>query len=150
MDIQLHFLKIFISKISCLIYHLLSGNGISIIKLNSIISIYQIMIKDIITKLKFDENGLIPAIAQNESDNKILMMAWMNQESIEKSISEGYAIYFSRSRNKLWKKGETSGNLQKIISITADCDYDSILLKVKQVGVACHTGKYSCFFNQII
>lgn len=108
------------------------------------------MIKDIIAKLKFDKNGLIPAIAQNETDNKILMMAWMNLESIEKSISEGYATYFSRSRNQLWKKGESSGNLQKIISITADCDYDCILLKVKQVGVACHTGKYSCFFNQII
>ena len=108
------------------------------------------MVKDIIAKLKFDENGLIPAIAQNETDNKILMMAWMNHESIEKSISEGYATYFSRSRNQLWKKGESSGNLQKIISITADCDYDCILLKVKQVGVACHTAKYSCFFNQII
>lgn len=108
------------------------------------------MMKDIIAKLKFDKNGLIPAIAQNEDDNKILMMAWMNLESIEKSISEGYAIYFSRSRNQLWKKGESSGNLQKIISITADCDYDCILLKVKQTRFACHTGKYSCFFNQII
>jgi phosphoribosyl-ATP pyrophosphohydrolase/phosphoribosyl-AMP cyclohydrolase len=105
--------------------------------------------KKIIKKLKFDQNGLIPAIAQDEKTGEVLMMAFMNEESLKLTISTGYATYYSRSRKSLWKKGDTSGHLQEVISITTDCDFDCILLKVKQVGVACHTGKMSCFFNKI-
>ncbi len=98
---------------------------------------------------KFDLNGLIPAIAQDKKTGKVLMMAWMNEESLKLTIETGYATYFSRSRNSLWKKGETSGNLQKVISIIADCDLDCLLLEVEQIGSACHTGKTSCFFNVV-
>jgi len=105
---------------------------------------------EIIKKLKFDSNGLIPAIAQDAKNGEVLMMAWMNDESLRLTLASGYATYFSRSRNSLWKKGDTSGHLQKVISISADCDFDCILLKVEQVGAACHTGERSCFFNEII
>jgi phosphoribosyl-AMP cyclohydrolase len=105
---------------------------------------------EILKKLKFDSQGLIPAIAQDEKTNQVLMMAWMNEESLELTLASGYATYFSRSRKALWKKGDTSGHLQKVVSIQADCDFDCILLKVKQTGVACHTGKISCFFNEIL
>jgi phosphoribosyl-AMP cyclohydrolase len=101
-------------------------------------------------KLKFNEKGLIPAIVQDVETGQVLMMAWMNEESLGLTISSGYATYFSRSRNSLWKKGDTSGHLQKVISIAADCDFDSILLKVVQTGAACHTGEKSCFFNQVV
>jgi phosphoribosyl-AMP cyclohydrolase len=104
---------------------------------------------DIIKKLKFDQNGLIPAIAQDVKTGEVLMMAWMNEESLKLTIESNYATYFSRSRNSLWKKGDTSGHLQKVISIAADCDFDCILLKVEQVGAACHTGSHNCFFNKI-
>lgn len=104
---------------------------------------------EIIKKLKFDQNGLIPAIAQDVNTSEVLMMAWMNEESLKLTISSGYATYFSRSRNQLWKKGDTSGHVQKIISISADCDFDCILLQVDQTGVACHTGARNCFFNEI-
>lgn len=77
------------------------------------------------------------------------MMAWMNQESLSLTIKTGFATYFSRSRQALWKKGDTSGNLQKVISIVADCDFDCLILQIEQVGAACHTGKKSCFFNEI-
>ena len=105
---------------------------------------------DIIKKLKFDQNGLIPAIAQDAKNGEVLMMAWMNEESVKLTLSTGYATYFSRSRNSLWKKGDTSGHLQKVISLSADCDFDCILLKVEQVGAACHTGERSCFFNKVL
>ncbi len=105
--------------------------------------------KKVLVNLVFNEAGLIPAIAQDAKTGEVLMMAWMNEESLSLTIASGYATYFSRSRNSLWKKGETSGNFQKVISIQADCDFDCVLLKVEQVGVACHTGKKSCFFNQI-
>jgi len=100
-----------------------------------------------INKLKLNEKGLIPAIAQDVKTKKVLMLAWMSKESIQKSLDTGFATYFSRSRNEIWKKGETSGNVQKLISIKTDCDRDAILLEVEQAGNACHTGKYSCFFN---
>jgi phosphoribosyl-AMP cyclohydrolase len=101
-------------------------------------------------KLNFDKNGLIPAIAQDHKTGQVLMMAWMNEESLRLTISSGYATYFSRSRNALWKKGDTSGHVQEVVSISADCDFDCILLKVKQTGSACHTGKISCFFNKLL
>ncbi len=104
----------------------------------------------ILKKLKFNSEGLIPTIAQDAKTNQVLMMAWMNEESLRLTITSGYATYFSRSRKSLWKKGETSGHLQQVISIAADCDFDCILLKVKQTGVACHTGEFSCFFNEIL
>lgn len=103
----------------------------------------------ILEKIKFDQNGLIPAIAQDEKTGEILMMAWMNEESLRLTLTSGYATYFSRSRNALWKKGDTSGHFQQVVSIQADCDFDCLLLKVKQTGAACHTGKRSCFFNEI-
>lgn len=97
--------------------------------------------------LKFDENGLITAIAQDHQTNKILMVAWMNQHALQTTIETGFATYFSRSRAKLWHKGEESGNQQRIIEIRLDCDGDVLLLKVEQIGgVACHTGRESCFF----
>lgn len=103
----------------------------------------------LIEKLQFNEKGLIPAIAQDVDSKKVLMMAWMNKESIEETLKTGLATYFSRSRNEIWQKGKTSGHFQQIVKIETDCDFDTILLSVKQTGVACHTGSYSCFFNEI-
>lgn len=100
-------------------------------------------------KLVFNQDGLIPTIAQDHKTGQVLMMAWMNKESVEITRQTGYATYFSRSRNQLWKKGDTSGHLQEVVSMQTDCDYDCVLLKVKQTGVACHTGVMSCFFNDI-
>ncbi len=105
--------------------------------------------EEIIKKLKFDQSGLIPAIAQDAKTSEVLMMAWMNEESLRLTISSGYATYFSRSRKSLWKKGDTSKHLQELVSINADCDFDCILLKVNQIGAACHTGAKNCFFNKI-
>lgn len=103
-----------------------------------------------IEQLKFDPRGLIPAIAQDHKDGAVLMMAWMNRESIERTLDSGEAHYWSRSRQELWHKGATSGHIQKVKSIAYDCDGDTILLKIDQVGdVACHTGARSCFFNQV-
>jgi phosphoribosyl-ATP pyrophosphohydrolase/phosphoribosyl-AMP cyclohydrolase len=100
-------------------------------------------------ELKFNKQGLIPAIVQDELSGKVLMLAYMNQEAIDLTIETKLAHYYSRSRQKLWLKGETSGHFQKVKSFTLDCDNDTILIKVDQVGVACHTGSYSCFFNKI-
>ncbi len=100
-----------------------------------------------INNIKFNEQGLVPAIAQDVKTGQVLMLAYMNKESLNLTIESGYATYFSRSRNKLWKKGETSGNVQKVVSMKYDCDGDTILLLVEQSGPACHTGEKSCFFN---
>lgn len=105
---------------------------------------------EILNKIKFDQNDLVPAIAQDAKSGEVLMMAWMSEESLKLTLTSGYATYFSRSRNSLWKKGDTSGHFQKVISIKADCDFDCILIKVEQVGVACHTGVKSCFFNEVL
>jgi phosphoribosyl-ATP pyrophosphohydrolase/phosphoribosyl-AMP cyclohydrolase len=102
-----------------------------------------------LTKIKFNQNNLVSAIVVDSSTNQVLMMAWMNLEAIKISLETGFATYFSRSRNKLWKKGETSGNYQKIVKISTDCDCDCLLLEVEQIGNACHTGAKSCFFNII-
>jgi len=102
-----------------------------------------------IEKLRFNENGLIPAIAQDWLDATVLMMAWMSRESINKTIKTGEAHYWSRSRNEIWHKGETSGHTQILRDIRYDCDADVILLSVQQTGdIACHTGERSCFFEQ--
>ena len=102
------------------------------------------MINIDISMIKFDENGLVPVIVQEEN-NQVLMLAYMNRESLWKTIETGFAWYYSRSRKILWKKGETSGNVQCVQKILYDCDGDTILLRVKQTGVSCHTGTYSCF-----
>lgn len=102
-----------------------------------------------INTIKFDEKGLVPAIAQDYATGEVLMMAYMNREAIEKTLSTGKAHYFSRSRNTLWLKGETSKNFQELKAIYYDCDEDTILLKINQLGVACHTGKRSCFFRRL-
>jgi len=101
-------------------------------------------------EIRFDEKGLIPAIAQDVNSGKILMMAWMNRESLRLSAEKKEAVYWSRSRGKLWHKGEESGHTQKIVEIRFDCDEDVILLKVEQHGgIACHTGRESCFYRQL-
>jgi len=103
------------------------------------------MIKDV----KYNKDGLIAAIAQDAVSGEILMQAYMNSQALELSVKTGYATYFSRSRNKLWKKGEQSGEVQKIVSMYFDCDKDCVLLKVIQTGNACHTGAHNCFFDKI-
>ncbi|MBR5515893.1 MAG: bifunctional phosphoribosyl-AMP cyclohydrolase/phosphoribosyl-ATP diphosphatase HisIE [Clostridia bacterium] len=100
-------------------------------------------------ELKFDEKGLIPAIIVDAETQKVVMMAYMNRESLEISMKEGKTCFWSRSRECLWRKGESSGNVQHIVSITADCDNDTLLIKVKKNGPACHTGSDSCFFNPV-
>ena len=92
--------------------------------------------------------GLLPAIAQDVHSGQVLMLAWMNRESYDETVRSGYAVYFSRSRSRLWKKGESSGHLQKVASIHVDCDADAILVKVEQAGAACHEGYRSCFFRE--
>jgi phosphoribosyl-AMP cyclohydrolase len=103
-----------------------------------------------IEQLKLNEQGLIPAIAQDYQDNAVLMMAWMNQESIQRTLETGEAYYWSRSRSELWHKGATSGHIQKVKAFYYDCDADTLLLKIDQIGdAACHTGARSCFFNVV-
>lgn len=97
------------------------------------------------TPLKFNSEGLIPAIVQDADTNEVLMMAYMNQQSYDLTLQTGYTHFWSRSRGKLWKKGETSGHVQKVISIQLDCDADTLLVRVKQEGVACHLDRASCF-----
>ncbi|RKD32929.1 bifunctional phosphoribosyl-AMP cyclohydrolase/phosphoribosyl-ATP diphosphatase HisIE [Thermohalobacter berrensis] len=103
-----------------------------------------------IEKIKFDSNGLVPAVIQDIETNKVLMVAYMNKESLKRTIETGKTWFYSRSRKKLWNKGETSGNFQEVLKIYYDCDKDTLLIKVKQKGVACHTGKYSCFHNEVL
>jgi phosphoribosyl-AMP cyclohydrolase len=100
--------------------------------------------------LKYDKNGLIPAISQDAETKDVLMMAYMNAESLEKTITSGYTHFWSRSRSKMWKKGETSGHVQEVKTILYDCDRDTLLIKVRQKGAgACHTGHRACFFTDI-
>jgi len=97
--------------------------------------------------LKFDDKGLIPAIIQDWKTNEVLMMAYMNAESLKKTVESGLTWYWSRSRRKFWQKGETSGHIQRVKEILYDCDQDTLLVKVEQTGPACHTGERSCFFR---
>lgn len=101
----------------------------------------------LLSAVKLDKNGLVPAIAQQYDTGEVLMMAWMNAESISETLRSGRAVYYSRSRQKLWRKGETSGQVQVLCDVMLDCDGDTVLLKVDQKGVACHTGRRSCFYN---
>lgn len=103
-----------------------------------------------LNKVQWDEYGLVPVIAQQIDSNDVLMFAWMNREALEKTVELGEAVYWSRSRKKLWRKGEDSGHIQKVLEIRLDCDSDVVLLKVEQVGdIACHTGRHSCFFQKL-
>lgn len=104
-----------------------------------------------LNEIRWTEDGLVPVIAQQAETGKILMFAWMNRESLALTVAEGYAVYWSRSRNRLWRKGEESGHRQKVLGISLDCDEDVILLQVEQQGgIACHTGRESCFYRQLI
>ncbi|WP_217693605.1 phosphoribosyl-AMP cyclohydrolase [Thalassolituus maritimus] len=99
-------------------------------------------------KVKWDNDGLVPAIAQDHATGRILMMAWMNREALELTAKEQRAIYYSRSRQKLWRKGESSGHVQKLHELRLDCDSDVIVMQVEQIGgIACHTGRESCFYK---
>ncbi|MCU7799787.1 MAG: phosphoribosyl-AMP cyclohydrolase [gamma proteobacterium symbiont of Lucinoma myriamae] len=101
-------------------------------------------------ELKWDEQGLIPAIAQDEKTGKVVMFAWMNRESLAMSVDSGRAVYWSRSRAKIWPKGEESGHVQKIKSLRVDCDKDVVLMSIEQIGgIACHTGRESCFYFEL-
>jgi len=99
--------------------------------------------------LVFNAEGLIPAIAQDASTGAVLMLAWMNADSIHITLETSHVTYWSRSKQALWRKGETSGNTQELVGFYVDCDADTLLLKVKQTGPACHTGEKTCFFNKI-
>ena len=100
-------------------------------------------------ELKFDEKGLIPALVQDHFTKEVLTLAYMNAETLALTIAEGRTVFWSRSRQEIWRKGETSGNVQKVVSITADCDGDALVVEVVKNGPACHTGAESCFFNEV-
>ncbi|WP_040507753.1 phosphoribosyl-AMP cyclohydrolase [Gluconobacter morbifer] len=106
------------------------------------------VVDDIISQVKFDSDGLISAIAQ-DTDGTVLMLAWMNADSLKETLTTGRVCYWSRSRQKLWRKGETSGQQQKLLAARLDCDMDAVLLTVRQTGVACHTGRRSCFYHGV-
>ena len=102
-------------------------------------------------QVRWTEDGLVPVIAQLANSGRVVMFAWMNRESLKLTVEDGYAVYWSRSRQRLWRKGEESGHQQKVIDIQLDCDEDVILLKIKQVGgIACHTGRESCFYRSLV
>lgn len=101
--------------------------------------------------IRWNDKGLIPAIAQDWQTGEVLMLAWMNEEALRKTVSEGRAIYWSRSRGALWRKGEESGHVQKLHELRLDCDADTLLLRVEQVGgIACHTGRRNCFYQELV
>ena len=101
-------------------------------------------------QIKWTADGLVPVIAQDVSSGKVLMFAWMNREALKQTVKKGQAVYWSRSRQRLWPKGESSGHVQQVKDIRLDCDRDVILLQVEQVGgIACHTGRHNCFFHQL-
>ncbi len=109
----------------------------------------QTSLDDALSELKFNSDGLIPAIAQQHDTGEVLMMAWMNRAAIEETLQTSQVCYWSRSRNRYWRKGESSGNQQKLVSMSTDCDGDTLLIKVEQLGAACHTGRRDCFYNEI-
>jgi len=101
----------------------------------------------VLPALSFDRDGLVAAVAQQHDTGEVLMLAWMNREAVEETLTTGRVCYFSRSRQKLWRKGESSGQVQRLVELRVDCDGDTVLLLVDQTGVACHTGRRSCFFR---
>jgi len=101
-------------------------------------------------QLRWDEQGLVAAIAQDAKSGRVLTVAWMNRDALKATVEQGHAVYWSRSRKRLWHKGEESGHVQKVLEVRLDCDADAILLKVEQAGgIACHTGRESCFFRKL-
>ena len=108
-----------------------------------------ISLKDALDALKYNEDGLVPAIAQQTGSNEVVMMAWMNRAAIEETLTTGRVCYWSRSRQAFWRKGESSGQVQKLLEMRLDCDGDALLLTVDQVGPACHTGRRSCFYHRV-
>ena len=105
--------------------------------------------RDFLDSVAFDASGLVPAIAQQHDTGEVLMMAWMNRAALEETLQTGRVCYWSRSRASLWRKGETSGQVQRLVELRVDCDSDCLLLLVDQTGVACHTGRRSCFFTAV-
>ena len=99
--------------------------------------------------MRFNEAGLLPAIAQDHNSREVLMLAWMNREAIERTLRDGYACYYSRSRQAFWQKGETSGHVQRLVAMRFDCDADTLLLEVEQTGAACHTFRRDCFYLEV-
>ena len=112
-------------------------------------SLTEDKLNTLLSDLSFDANGLIPAIAQQFDSGEVLMMAWMNKEAVKATLTENRGVYWSRSRNSLWRKGESSGQIQRLKEFRWDCDRDTILLLVDQTGVACHTGRRNCFYFAI-
>jgi phosphoribosyl-AMP cyclohydrolase len=104
-------------------------------------------VAEILEAIAFDAAGLVPTIAQQHDSGEVLMMAWMNREALAETLATGRVCYFSRSRNRLWRKGESSGQVQRLVELRLDCDGDALLLHVEQTGVACHTGRRSCFYR---
>jgi phosphoribosyl-AMP cyclohydrolase len=102
----------------------------------------------LLAQIRWNADGLVPAIAQDADSGTVLMLAWMNADALRATLQENFAVYWSRSRGKLWRKGETSGNVQHLVNIALDCDGDTLLLKVRQKGAACHTGRRHCFFHE--
>jgi phosphoribosyl-AMP cyclohydrolase len=103
-----------------------------------------------LSKVNWTEDGLVPAIAQDAGNGDVLMLAWMNREALKRTVETGEAVYWSRSRKKLWHKGEESGHVQKVKEIRLDCDEDVLLLKIEQIGgISCHTGRHDCFFQKL-
>ncbi len=109
----------------------------------------RIPLNQVLDQLPYNEQGLIPAVAQDADSKEVLMLAWMNREAIEATLKNGYATYYSRSRQAFWRKGETSGHLQKLVAMHIDCDGDAILLTVEQSGPACHTNRPNCFYLKV-
>ena len=109
----------------------------------------EVLADRVVAEIAFDKSGLVPAIAQRQSDGEILMLAWMNAESLRETLTSGQVCYWSRSRQTLWRKGETSGHRQKLVELRYDCDKDAVLLLVEQVGPACHTYRRSCFYHAV-
>ena len=106
-------------------------------------------LRDILASIVFDRDGLVTAVAQQHDTGEILMIAWMNRAAVEATLREGQVVYWSRSRLRLWRKGETSGQTQRLVEFLIDCDGDTLLLKIDQTGIACHTGRRSCFFRAL-
>jgi phosphoribosyl-AMP cyclohydrolase len=104
---------------------------------------------EVLNAVRFDADGLVAAVAQDVRSREVLMLAWMNREALQRTLADGYATYFSRSRNSLWRKGETSGHVQKLHELRFDCDGDAVLLLVEQTGPACHTNRPGCFYLKV-
>lgn len=106
----------------------------------------RLPLEEVFDSLRFNADGLLPAVAQDVHSREVLMLAWVNREALERTLQDGYACYWSRSRSALWRKGETSGHLQKLVELRFDCDGDAVLMRVEQTGPACHTERPSCFY----